>query len=112
LFKENRLGKGEFSGLGRRLNLKDITCPAYLLAGESDDITPHEQVLDADKYLGTLPGKIEKKLVPGGHNGLFMGSRNLREAWPAPGGSPPSGDRYCIACPAFVPRAGRHLRPR
>ena len=39
LFKENRLAKGTFVGLGRRLNLKDITCPVYLLAGEADDIT-------------------------------------------------------------------------
>src|SRR5208337_3543243 len=35
LFKENRLAKGEFMGLGRRLNLKAIVCPAYLLAGAS-----------------------------------------------------------------------------
>ena len=82
LFKENRLAKGQFVGLGRRLALKDITCPAYLLAGEADDITTREQVLDAEKYLGTPPGKIEKQLVPGGHIGLFMGSRTLKEVWP------------------------------
>lgn len=85
LFKENRLAKGTFVGLGRRLNLKDITCPVYLLAGESDDITTKEQVFDAEKYLGTPPDKIEKKLVPGGHIGLFMGSRTLQETWPSMG---------------------------
>jgi len=85
LFKENRLAKGTFVGLGRRLDLKDITCPVYLLAGESDDITTKEQVFDAEKYLGTRRDKIEKKLVPGGHIGLFMGSRTLRETWPAIG---------------------------
>jgi polyhydroxyalkanoate depolymerase len=83
LFKENRLAKGTFIGLGRRLNLTDITCPVYLLAGQSDDITTMEQVFDAEKYLGTPKGKIEKRLVPGGHVGLFMGSRTLREAWPS-----------------------------
>jgi polyhydroxyalkanoate depolymerase len=82
LFKENRLAKGTFSGLGRRLNLKDITCPVYLLAGEADDITTTEQAFNADKYLGTSSDRILKKLVPGGHIGLFMGSRTLREAWP------------------------------
>ena len=82
LFKENRLAKGSFVGLGRRLSLQHVTCPAYLLAGESDDITTREQVFDAEKYLGTPKDKIEKKLVPGGHIGLFMGSRTLREAWP------------------------------
>jgi polyhydroxyalkanoate depolymerase len=83
LFKENRLAKGTFVGLGRPLNLKDITCPVYLLAGATDDITAKEQVFDAEKYLGTPERKIEKRLVPGGHIGLFMGSRTLHEVWPA-----------------------------
>jgi poly(3-hydroxybutyrate) depolymerase len=82
LFKENRLAKGKFVGLGKRLDLKDIRCPAFLLAGESDDITTKEQVFDAEHLLGTPRGKIEKKLVPGGHIGLFMGSRTLKETWP------------------------------
>ncbi len=81
LFKENRFAKGTFVGLGRALNLKDVRCPVFLLAGESDDITTKEQVFDAEKYLGTPSDKIVKRLVPGGHVGLFMGSRNLRDVW-------------------------------
>jgi poly(3-hydroxyalkanoate) synthetase len=82
LFKENRLAKGTFVGLGRQLNLRDIACPVYLLAGDADDITTREQVFDAEMYLGTRNDKIEKKLVPGGHIGLFMGSRTLKDTWP------------------------------
>jgi len=82
LFKENRLAKGSFVALGQTLNLRDITCPVYLLAGESDDITTREQVFDARKYLGTAPELIAQKLVPGGHIGLFMGSHTLRDTWP------------------------------
>lgn len=82
LFKENRLAKGSFVGLGRRLDLKRITCPVYLLAGEADDITTKEQVFNAKDLLGTPKDRIEKKLVPGGHIGLFMGSRTLTEVWP------------------------------
>ncbi len=82
LFKENRLARGEFIGLGKRLSLKDITCPVYLLAGEEDDITPKEQVFDAEKYLGTLKEQIVKTVVPGGHIGLFMGTKTLAENWP------------------------------
>jgi poly(3-hydroxybutyrate) depolymerase len=82
LFKENRLAKGSFIGLGRRLNLKHIICPVYLLAGETDDITTSEQVFDAEKYLGTPKGRIQKQLVPGGHIGLFMGSRTPTDTWP------------------------------
>jgi len=82
LFKENRLAKGEFVGLGRKLSLGDIRCPIYLLAGAGDDITTKEQVFAAEHLTGTPKALIEKKLVPGGHIGLFMGSRTLKEAWP------------------------------
>lgn len=61
LFKENRLAKGEFVSLSRKLNLGDITCPTYLLAGAADDITTPEQVLDAAKYPGTPTNQIIKK---------------------------------------------------
>lgn len=82
IFKKNLLAKGKFVGLGRTLNLHDIKCPVYLLAGADDDITTTEQVLDAAKYLGTPKSRIEKKTVPGGHIGLFMGARILKEDWP------------------------------
>ncbi len=82
LFKENRFAKGTFVGLGRKLDLRNITCPAYLLAGAADDITTPEQVLDASKYLGTPRDRIVKETVPGGHIGLFMGARTLKEQWP------------------------------
>jgi poly(3-hydroxybutyrate) depolymerase len=83
LFQENRLAKGEFVGLGRRLALADIRCPVYLLAGEADDITPREQVFAAEHLVGTPKGKIAKALAPGGHIGLFMGAKTLRENWTA-----------------------------
>ncbi len=82
LFKENRLARGKFNGLGKRLLLKDITCPVYLLAGGADDITPKEQVFEAEKCLGTPKDQIVKTVAPGGHIGLFMGSKTLAEYWP------------------------------
>jgi Poly-beta-hydroxyalkanoate depolymerase len=82
LFKRNLFAKGEYIGLGRRLKLNAITCPLYLLAGESDDITTHEQVFAAETLCGTPKRLIEKRRVPGGHVGLFMGGRTLKQAWP------------------------------
>jgi len=82
LFQENRLAKGTFTGLGRRLSLKDVTCPTYLLAGAEDDITPPEQVFGAAAYLGTPQAQIARKLTGGGHIGLFMGARALSQCWP------------------------------
>jgi len=82
IFQRNRLAKGGFVALGRRLDLKDIRCPAYLLAGADDDITAPEQVLGAAPLLGTPPADIARSTVPGGHVGLFMGARNLANEWP------------------------------
>ena len=83
VFKENRLARGEFVGLGRKLDLRNIVCPVYLLAGAKDDITTPEQVLDAVKYIATPRDRIVQKTVPGGHIGLFMGARTLRDHWPS-----------------------------
>lgn len=83
LFRENRLARGEFVGLGRRLSLRDIRCPLYLLAGDADDITPREQVFAAERLAGTAKAHVEKAIAPGGHIGLFMGADTLREQWPA-----------------------------
>jgi poly(3-hydroxybutyrate) depolymerase len=83
IFKENRLAKGQFVGLGKCLSLKDILCPVYLLAGSEDDITTREQVFDAAKYLGTPKTDITEKLASGGHIGLFMGAKTLTDCWPA-----------------------------
>jgi poly(3-hydroxyalkanoate) synthetase len=85
LFKENRLAKGQFIGLGRKLDLRNITCPVYLLAGASDDITAPEQVLGAANYIGTAKDRIVQQTVPGGHIGLFMGAGTLKERWPVIG---------------------------
>ena len=85
IFKENRLARGRFVALGRRLALEDIGCPLYLLAGDADDITPPEQVFSAAALVGTPKSHMEKRLIPGGHIGLFMGSRALAQAWPAIG---------------------------
>lgn len=82
LFKDNAFCKGEFMALGRKIGLGDIVCPTFLLAGESDDITPSPQVFSARDKLGAPADRIVSKLVPGGHIGLFMGSRTLRDAWP------------------------------
>ena len=82
LFKQNRLAKGTFVALGQTVSLKDIKVPLYLLAGESDDITTKEQVFNAEELVGTPKDAIVKKLAPGGHIGLFMGSHTLQHVWP------------------------------
>ena len=82
IFKENRFAKGEFIALGQNVKPQTITCPLYLLAGSTDDITPQDQVFNATHFLGTPADKVIKELAPGGHIGLFMGSHALQENWP------------------------------
>jgi poly(3-hydroxyalkanoate) synthetase len=82
LFRDNELARGRFVALGRRISLRDVACPLYLLAGDADDITTKEQVFAAVDLVGTPPERIEQRLVSGGHIGLFMGTRTLSESWP------------------------------
>lgn len=82
LFKENRFANGKFIGLGQVLSLQDVVCPVYLLAGADDDITPREQVVAAEKLVGTPARQIISKTAPGGHIGLFMGTKTLTDFWP------------------------------
>jgi poly(3-hydroxybutyrate) depolymerase len=85
LFRENKLAQGRYVGLGRTLSLRDIRCPLYLLAGDSDDITTREQVFAARGLVGTDPARIVQTVAPGGHIGLFMGGKTLRHQWPVIG---------------------------
>jgi len=39
-------------------------------------------VFEAEHLVGTPHSAIVKKLAPGGHIGLFMGSKTLAETWP------------------------------
>ncbi len=82
LFKRNLLARGGYSALGRTLDIGTIACPLYLLAGDRDDITPHEQAMATARLVGTPKHAIRARIVPGGHIGLFMGARTLKEAWP------------------------------
>ncbi len=82
LFRENLFYEGRFTALGRRIGLCDVTCPAYLLAGEHDDITPVPQVLKARDRLGTPADKVTEETVPGGHVGLFMSHHTVHDTWP------------------------------
>ena len=81
LFKLNRLARGEFIALGERISLRKITVPVYLLAGEDDDITTPDQVFNAEALLGTPKDQVIKELAPGGHIGLFMGAKTLKNQW-------------------------------
>jgi poly-beta-hydroxyalkanoate depolymerase len=83
---------------GATPGMKDFDIDTYLaeINVVVDDLLPparrttsrpgkREQVFAAEYLVGTPRTAIVKKKTPGGHIGLFMGSRTLADAWPAIG---------------------------
>lgn len=82
LFMKNNLVKGQMTLFNKRIDLKNIDCPLFMIGGSKDDITTPDQVFNAAKYVSTLPQQMERYLVDSGHIGLFMGRNSLKTAWP------------------------------
>jgi poly(3-hydroxyalkanoate) synthetase len=81
LFRDNELIKGKLVVGGKKVDLKRINCPLFLLAGKRDHITPPVQVLNMAQYVSTSPHLIHRYVVDAGHIGLFMGRDVLAHNW-------------------------------
>lgn len=101
LFHRNELIRGELVVDGRRADLRNITCPLFLLAGSTDHITPPPQLFAAADAVGTPAEQITRRTAAGGHLGLFMGRDALREDWP------PLMEAVCALSAGHGPRRGR-----
>ncbi|MCI4684575.1 alpha/beta fold hydrolase [Candidatus Rhodoblastus alkanivorans] len=82
LYKQNQLARGEFVALGKRIDLRVLCAPLYLIAAQDDDIAAPEQTLACARLVGTPPAAIRQRIVPGGHLNLFFGRRTLDAIWP------------------------------
>jgi poly(3-hydroxyalkanoate) synthetase len=82
VFRENRIATGSFAALGRRIDLKTVTAPIFLLAGLDDEVVPAAQALATAALVGTPPALIAAASEPSNHLGLFMGARTHASAWP------------------------------
>lgn len=80
LFKENRLVRGRFEIKGQRVDLRRVTCPLCLIAGQRDHITPPRQVWATRRAVASTD--VLEVETGGGHVGAFMGRAELREQWP------------------------------
>jgi poly(3-hydroxyalkanoate) synthetase len=81
LYKRNELANGEFVALGKRIDLRALRAPLYLIAAKNDDITAPGQTLACARLVGTPPESVRQKIVPCGHLDLFMGRRTLDSLW-------------------------------
>ncbi len=82
LFIRNNLIKGKITLFDKKIDLNNIDCPLFMIAGTKDDITTPGQVFNAAKYVSTKPERARRFLVDSGHIGLFMGTNSLKTAWP------------------------------
>ncbi len=80
LMWENKLLKGELEIGGRRVDLKQITCPVLNAMAQHDHIAPYE----ATNQLTSLVGSEDKEdvVLKGGHVSLVAGMNAVMRLWP------------------------------
>ncbi len=81
LFLNNELLKGTLEIGGKVVDLAEIHCPLYLLAGAKDHITPPDQVWALADFVSTTEENITRLTTAGGHLGIFMGHESLQQCW-------------------------------
>ncbi|MBA3664550.1 MAG: class III poly(R)-hydroxyalkanoic acid synthase subunit PhaC [Bacteroidetes bacterium] len=81
LYQKNKLAKNELEIGGKKINLKNLTCPLLNIFATEDHLVPPA----ATKPLNDLVGSTDKELYSfkGGHIGVFVGSRSQKELAPA-----------------------------
>src|ERR1700738_2954425 len=82
LYKRNELASGGFIALGQKIDLSRLRLPMYLLAGSADEVVAPEQLLAAERLVGTRQRYLRREIAPSDHLGLFMGRTTLEEYWP------------------------------
>jgi poly(3-hydroxyalkanoate) synthetase len=82
LFRDNELIAGKLRIGGEVVDLARIECPLNLLAGDTDHITPPDQVFALADYASTPEADVLRDICHGGHLGLFMGRESLDRHWP------------------------------
>jgi pimeloyl-ACP methyl ester carboxylesterase len=82
IYRRNELAGGSLIALGRTVDLAQMRVPTYLLAGNADDVVAPEQLLAAERLVGTKREHIRHDVAPSDHLGLFMGKTTLEQYWP------------------------------
>ncbi len=80
LYKDNKLIKGELELGGKKVNLKNVTCPLFAICAEYDHLVP----LSSSKPLMDAVGSADKTFTsfPVGHIGMYVSSRSQKEIAP------------------------------
>ncbi len=81
LYKRNAIASGEFVALGRKIDLKTLAAPLYLLAARDDELVTPAQLFAAEQLMDAWPGQVCKVVMPGRHLSLFAGKTALQKQW-------------------------------
>jgi poly(3-hydroxyalkanoate) synthetase len=81
LFKENRLASGRLTALGRRVDLRSVRHPLFLMAARDDELVAVDQLLATRRLVGTPGEHIESVVEPCSHLALFLGAKSLAGGW-------------------------------
>jgi poly(3-hydroxyalkanoate) synthetase len=81
-YKRNELARGEFRALGKKIDLREMRRPIYLIAARDDNVTAPEQLFACARLVGAPRAAQKRKTAPGGHLSLFVGARSLKKVWP------------------------------
>jgi polyhydroxyalkanoate synthase len=80
LYRENKLVRGEFEVVGRRVDLRQVTMPVLNIYTETDHIIPPPMTKALRQHVGSKD--YTELAVKGGHIGVFVGGasqQTLRE---------------------------------
>ncbi|TND07849.1 MAG: poly(R)-hydroxyalkanoic acid synthase subunit PhaC [Bacteroidetes bacterium] len=81
LYQENKLVKGELVVGGKKVNLENIMMPLLNIYAAEDHLVPPAATIPLNDHVGTKDKELYK--FPGGHIGVFVGSRTQKELGPA-----------------------------
>ncbi|MCX6311607.1 MAG: class III poly(R)-hydroxyalkanoic acid synthase subunit PhaC [Bacteroidetes bacterium] len=81
LYQQNKLAKGELELGGQKVNLKNVTMPLLNIYASEDHLVPPAATIPLNELVGTKDKQLYK--FPGGHIGVFVGSRSQKELAPA-----------------------------
>jgi polyhydroxyalkanoate synthase len=81
LYQKNKLFNGELEIGGKNVNLKNISMPLLNIYAEEDHLVPPSATIPLNEAVGTTDKTLYN--FKGGHIGVFVGSRSLKELAPA-----------------------------
>jgi polyhydroxyalkanoate synthase len=81
LYQKNKLIKGELEVGGKKVNLKNLTCPLLNIYATEDHLVPPAATIPLNDYVGSEDKELYS--FKGGHIGVFVGGKSQKELAPA-----------------------------